>query len=121
MAGPTVWQIGIGATVRRPAAPAHVDRIRWPAGASDSAGLTEGERNATFDAMVIIGMDEQTQLSEVVDRLVLRYPTLAPATITEVVEELHARFNGARIREFVPLFVERRADTALAELDVSYA
>ncbi len=66
-------------------------------------------------------MDEQAQLGEVERRLALGYPTLPPATITEVVQELHARFNGARIREFVPLFVERRAHTALAEFDVSYA
>jgi hypothetical protein len=29
---------------------------------------------------------------------------------------LHVRFDGARVREFVPLFVERHARTALAEL-----
>jgi len=34
---------------------------------------------------------------------------------------MHNSFNGAPIREFVPLFVERRARSALAELSVSYA
>ncbi|WP_233716410.1 three-helix bundle dimerization domain-containing protein [Mycolicibacterium vinylchloridicum] len=65
-------------------------------------------------------LDETTQLGEVIERLALSYPTLSSSTIAEVVEELHARFNGARIREYVPLFVERRAQTALDELDVSY-
>ena len=65
-------------------------------------------------------LDETTQLGEVVERLALSYPTLSSSTITEVVDELHARFTGARIREYVPLFVERRAHTALNELNVPY-
>ncbi|MCX2933128.1 hypothetical protein ORI20_22925 [Mycobacterium sp. CVI_P3] len=65
-------------------------------------------------------LDEQAQLGEVIERLALSYPTLSASTIAEVVGELHARFNGARIREYVPLFVERRAHTALTELNVSY-
>jgi hypothetical protein len=81
--------------------------------------LTAGERDAKLSAMVN-ALDEQTLLGEVVERLALSYPTLSPATINEVVDELHARFNGARIREYVPLFVERWAHTALTELNVSY-
>jgi hypothetical protein len=56
-------------------------------------------------------LDETTQLGEVVERLALSYPTLSSSTIAEVVDELYARFNGARIREYVPLFVERRASS----------
>ncbi|BBY64404.1 three-helix bundle dimerization domain-containing protein [Mycolicibacterium helvum] len=65
-------------------------------------------------------LDETTQLGEVVERLALSYPRLSSSTIAEVVDELRARFNGARIREYVPLLVERRAHTALTELNVSY-
>jgi hypothetical protein len=70
---------------------------------------------------MVKSMDEQAVLGEVVQRLAGRYPTLPPDAINEVVHELHARFDGARIREFVPLFVERRAHSALTELSVSYA
>ncbi len=66
-------------------------------------------------------MDEQAVLSEVAERLAGRYPTLPPDTINDVVHDLHARFDGASIREFVPLFVERRAHSALTELSVSHA
>lgn len=66
-------------------------------------------------------LDEQAQLAEVIERLTASHPSLPPATVAEVVGELHARFNGARIREFVPLFVERNAHRALGELSVSYA
>jgi hypothetical protein len=40
--------------------------------------------------------------------------------VSEVVHDLHARFAGARLREYVALFVERRASAALEELSVSY-
>jgi hypothetical protein len=65
-------------------------------------------------------MDEQTQLQELVGRLSARYPSVPPATISEVVQQQHSRFTGAPIREFVPLFVERQAHTALTELSVPY-
>jgi hypothetical protein len=70
---------------------------------------------------MVKAMDEQARLDEVVQRLANRYPSLSPDTINEVVHDLHSRFDGALIREFVPLFVERRAHSALAELSVSYA
>ncbi|MDT5367342.1 MAG: hypothetical protein QOC62_1773 [Mycobacterium sp.] len=54
----------------------------------------------------------------VVDRLSMSYPTLAGDTVVEVVNDMRAAFNGSRIREFVPLFVERRARAALTELAV---
>jgi len=70
--------------------------------------------------VVVRSLDEQAVLGEVVERLAGRYPALPPGTVNDVVHDLHARFDGARIREFVPLFVERRAHSALAELSVSY-
>ncbi|ULN44785.1 hypothetical protein MI149_29300 (plasmid) [Mycolicibacterium crocinum] len=65
-------------------------------------------------------MDEETQIGHLVARLAAQYPGLPSATVSEVVHELYGRFHGARVREFVPLFVERRARTALDELNVSY-
>jgi len=57
-------------------------------------------------------------MAEVVDRLKTSYPTLPADTIVEVVDEMRAAFHGSRIREYVPLFVERRARSALTELAV---
>ena len=65
-------------------------------------------------------MDEQVQLDEVVERLSGLFPSVSPVTVADVVRELHATFVGAPLREFVPLFVERKAKSALAELSVSY-
>jgi hypothetical protein len=48
------------------------------------------------------------------------FPTVPPETIAEVIHDVHVKFDGAPLREFVPLFVERRARSALDQLSVSY-
>ena len=63
-------------------------------------------------------MSEETRIAEVLDRLGNTYPTLPGDTVIEVVNDMRAAFNGSRIREYVPLFVERRARAALTELAV---
>jgi hypothetical protein len=70
---------------------------------------------------MVQSMDEQALLVDVVGRLTGSYPMLAPEVIAQVVEELHATFNGAPVRDYVPLFVERKARSALEQLAVSYA
>jgi hypothetical protein len=70
---------------------------------------------------MVKSLDERTQLAEIVERLCAAYPTVTPTTVAEVVNELHARFRGAPVREYIPLFVERDARLALDELSVSYA
>ena len=67
---------------------------------------------------MIKAMSEQTLLSDIVARLIRSFPTVPPAVVAEVVNELHVKFDGARLRDYVPLFVERNARTALAELAV---
>jgi hypothetical protein len=81
--------------------------------------LTGRERECQSDE-VVLSIHEQRQLNEAVERLTRRYPEVRPETVSEVVNELHSRFAGARVRDFVPLFVERRANAALEELSVSY-
>lgn len=51
--------------------------------------------------------DERRQIDQVVDRLTESFPYVPEFVITETVDSAHRRFDGARIREFVPLFVER--------------
>jgi hypothetical protein len=63
-------------------------------------------------------MSEDTRIAELVDRLRTSYPTLPADIVVEVVNEMRAAFHGSRIREYVPLFVERRARSALTELAV---
>lgn len=51
--------------------------------------------------------EEQRQIDQVVDRLTESFPYVPDHVISEAVDNAHHRFDGARIREFVPLFVER--------------
>jgi hypothetical protein len=63
-------------------------------------------------------MGEDTRFAELVDRLSKSYPTLPADTVVKVVNDMRAAFNGSRVREYVLLFVERRARAALTELAV---
>ena len=67
---------------------------------------------------MMTAISEETRIAEVVDRLTTSYPTLPADTVTQVVHDTRAAFTGSRIREYVPLFVERRARAALTELAV---
>ena len=63
-------------------------------------------------------LNEETRIAELVERLRRSYPTLPAGTVAEVVSDMQAAFRGSRVREYVPLFVERRARAALTELAV---
>ncbi|WP_445170477.1 three-helix bundle dimerization domain-containing protein [Mycolicibacterium sp. Dal123E01] len=51
--------------------------------------------------------EERRQIDQVVDRLTELFPYVPDHVISDTVVSAHQRFDGARIREFVPLFVER--------------
>lgn len=59
--------------------------------------------------------EEQRQIDQVVDRLTEWFPYVPDHVITETVDSAHRRFDGARIRDFVPLFVERYCRTLFDE------
>jgi hypothetical protein len=65
---------------------------------------------------MLSAISEEKQIAEVVDRLKISYPTVSADTVVEMVNDMRAAFAGSRIREYVPLFVERRARSALTEL-----
>lgn len=60
--------------------------------------------------------EEERQITQVVDRVHRRYPHLSAQTVADVVGAIRHQFDGRPIRDFVPLFVERRATAALATL-----
>ena len=57
--------------------------------------------------------DEVTQIAEVIARMVETYHDRPTADVAQVVQTLHAGFDNAKIREFVPLLVEREARAVL--------
>ncbi|MTE17282.1 three-helix bundle dimerization domain-containing protein [Nocardia aurantiaca] len=58
--------------------------------------------------------DEEQQLSELVARLADRFPELTARVVGEVVRGIHRDFDGHRVREFIPLLVERIAERQLS-------
>jgi hypothetical protein len=59
--------------------------------------------------------EEQRQIADVADRLIEAFPYVPDHVITETVAAAYHRFDQARIREFVPLFVERSCRVQFVE------
>jgi hypothetical protein len=64
----------------------------------------------------VIALSEQTIIDQVVVRLTNRYPTISETTVSAVVHDVHSKFEGRPLRDFVPLLVERHAKTELDRL-----
>jgi hypothetical protein len=64
----------------------------------------------------VIELSEQTVIEQLVERLSNRYPAISQATVASVVLETHARFDGRPLRDFIPLLVERNANSVLERL-----
>ncbi len=60
--------------------------------------------------------EEVQALEEVVDRLSARFAQMPAQRVSEVVDATYREFDGAPIRDFVPLMVEKSAHDRLARL-----
>jgi hypothetical protein len=71
----------------------------------------------------VIELSEQTVVDDIVERLTSRYPAISKATVAGVVHDVHARFDGRPLRDYVPLLVERNARSELEQLgaDADYS
>lgn len=54
-------------------------------------------------------VSEEMLLAEIQRQLLNEFPYAAPAAVNTLVREEHARFEASRIRDFVPLLVEKHA------------
>ncbi|MFC9838502.1 three-helix bundle dimerization domain-containing protein [Rhodococcus sp. NPDC127530] len=55
------------------------------------------------------GDDESLHVEQVIGRLIARYPSVSAGDIEHTVRTIHKRFDNGRIRDFVPLLVEKAA------------
>ncbi|AZC14022.1 three-helix bundle dimerization domain-containing protein [Microbacterium sp. ABRD28] len=53
--------------------------------------------------------DEDVVFAEIADRLRERYPQASPDDIRTAVDSARQHFGGAKVRDFVPVLVEREA------------
>ncbi len=70
-----------------------------------------GARQNHIDA----GERERAGVTAVRDRLVQQFPELEPTTVDEIVEDAHRSLTG-RVRDFIPVFVERRSRDRLRKM-----
>lgn len=63
-----------------------------------------------------VSAEEDRLIGQVADRLRARFPQVPDDTVQETVGTMHHRFDHAKIRDFVPLFVERHTEDKLARL-----
>ncbi|HEY2447568.1 MAG TPA: hypothetical protein VGI49_01910 [Mycobacterium sp.] len=62
--------------------------------------------------------EERAVIYDVERRLLEKYAALPADHVTAVVRHAYAQFRSSRVRDFIPLLVERRADEELEELSV---
>ena len=58
--------------------------------------------------------DEAAQIAEVIARVSATYPDISTPDIERVVQTVHTGFDDAKVREFIPLLVERKVRAVLA-------
>ncbi|WP_458040628.1 MULTISPECIES: three-helix bundle dimerization domain-containing protein [Bacteria] len=59
-------------------------------------------------------VDESKAISEIVQRLREQFPAASPESVTDAVEYARATFSGAKVRDFVPVLIEKEAKALLA-------
>jgi hypothetical protein len=70
-----------------------------------------------MDAIDMPGFSsEAASIDEVRERLGRRFSHIPKDQISDAVAQAHARFEHSRVRDFVPLLVERHATFALAQV-----
>ncbi len=62
--------------------------------------------------------EEAKAVAEVAERLLRRFPHLPKQTVDDLVDQVHAQFEGRPIRDFVPVLVENIARSRLSALPV---
>ncbi|MDF3312516.1 MULTISPECIES: three-helix bundle dimerization domain-containing protein [Rhodococcus] len=60
------------------------------------------------------GDDELLQVEKVIERLITRYPSVSSGDVEHIVRTVHKRLAESRVRDFIPLLVEKAARRDLA-------
>ena len=58
-------------------------------------------------------LDEGKAIGEIVERLQAKFPDASPETITSAVEQARESFAQAKVRDFVPVLIEKEAKARL--------
>lgn len=58
-------------------------------------------------------VDEDKAVAEIAGRLQERFPDAAPESIADAIAKARASFAGAKVRDFVPVLIEKEAKAHL--------
>lgn len=58
-------------------------------------------------------LDEDKAIAEISDRLRERFPDAAPESIQDAIDKARATFLDAKVRDFVPVLIEKEAKAHL--------
>lgn len=58
-------------------------------------------------------IDEDKAIAEIVDRLQERFPDKPRESIVDAIEKARATFDDAKVRDFVPVLIEKEAKAHL--------
>ncbi|SIT83452.1 three-helix bundle dimerization domain-containing protein [Microbacterium sp. RU33B] len=58
-------------------------------------------------------IDEDRAVAEIAERLQERFPDKPAAEIVAAIDEARASFDGAKVRDFVPVLIEKEAKAHL--------
>jgi hypothetical protein len=61
---------------------------------------------------------EEDVITDVISRLEVRFPQTSPTQIVAAVKTAEKHYENARIRDYVPVFIEREARAALEQVAV---
>lgn len=75
--------------------------------------LTDGQLE---DKNIEMPHEERALIDDVQRRLAEKYSALPVDQVAAVVRDAYSQFQSSRIRGFIPLLVQRRADEELGEL-----
>lgn len=64
----------------------------------------------------MIEPSETAAINQIAERLTYNHPAVPPTTVSDVVRNIHATFDGNPVRDFIPLLVERHAKNELGQL-----
>ena len=59
------------------------------------------------------GIDEDREIEEIIVRLSARFPHKPSTVVVDAVAEARSHFERARVRDFVPVLIEREARARL--------
>lgn len=98
-------------------------------GSHPCAGIVPGDDSSERSSVDLIARraqylemktdEEERLIAHAVTRLSVEYPSVPADDVARIVASAHVHFDGHRVRDFVPLLVERMAGERLSSLVVS--